>query len=323
MTSNRFLTVATLIGVLAVAPAYAQDGRARPRNPGAAREAGGGQGRGGQDGGRTQSAGPGRSYDSGRVDRGDRGRSAVPREAYRAPEAPREYRQAAPVARDDDYSRGARRRDDGRYQAPRYDNRYDNRTYNRPYSRPDAVGRAVPRPYGYVGPRYAPPPRYVAPNWRGGWNSRGWGYYHPSRGWYDPYRRGWYGTRVYVTPRFISPRIVTVLPYEPFYYRPSLGLGVYYGSGGLAPFGAIPPAFYNPSDVYGLGGVRITDAPRDAQVFVDGAYAGIVDDFDGVFQHINVEGGRHRIEIHHPNFQPVAFDVFVEPGRTITLRADW
>lgn len=286
MTSSRVFTVATLLGVLTASPAIAQDGRDRPRNPGTYREWSGGA--------------------------RDRGPRAAPRDVYRAPQADRAARPAPPVARDSGRPgpRGPGWRGD------------DRRAYAE-YGRPGVVGRAVPRPYGYVGPRYAPPPRYVAPGWRGGWNTRGWGYYHPSRGWYDPYRRGWYGTRVFVTPRFIRPHVIGVVPYQPFYYRPSLGLGVLYGAGGLAPFGAIPPAFYNPSSAYGLGGVRITDAPRDAQVFVDGAYAGLVDDFDGVFQHINLDAGQHRIEIHHPNFQPVAFDVFVQPGRTVTLRAEY
>ena len=45
------------------------------------------------------------------------------------------------------------------------------------------------------------------------------------------------------------------------------------------------------------GGVRIQGAPRDAQVFVDGTYAGVVDDFDGTFQHLDLEPGSHAIEI--------------------------
>src|SRR5206468_2503108 len=69
------------------------------------------------------------------------------------------------------------------------------------------------------------------------------------------------------------------------------------------------------------GGVRIVDAPRDAEVFADGYYVGIVDDFDGVFQHLNLEAGPHRIEIRAPGLAPIAFDVLVEPGRTITYRA--
>jgi hypothetical protein len=75
-----------------------------------------------------------------------------------------------------------------------------------------------------------------------------------------------------------------------------------------------------PDVVY--GGLRITDAPRDAQVFADGNYVGIVDDFDGAAQHLNLEPGQHRIEIHAPGLTPIAFDVVVQAGRTITLRAE-
>jgi hypothetical protein len=68
--------------------------------------------------------------------------------------------------------------------------------------------------------------------------------------------------------------------------------------------------------------VRITGAPHDAQVFADGYYVGIVDDFDGVFQHVNLQAGPHHIEIQEPGLQPIAFDVMVQPGQTVTFRAD-
>ena len=67
--------------------------------------------------------------------------------------------------------------------------------------------------------------------------------------------------------------------------------------------------------------MRITDAPPDAQVFVDGYYMGIVDDFDGLTQHLNLTAGPHQIEIRAAGYQPIAFNVNVQPGRTITYRA--
>ncbi len=70
------------------------------------------------------------------------------------------------------------------------------------------------------------------------------------------------------------------------------------------------------------GAVRIVDAPRDAQVFVDGYYAGVVDDYDGVFQHLNLEAGPHRIEIQTEGYEPIGFNVQAVPGRTITYRAN-
>src|SRR5207253_10530340 len=130
--------------------------------------------------------------------------------------------------------------------------------------------------------------------------------------------------------------------YRPYYYRPSFGLGIYYGAGypyGYAypygysyPYGygypayaygyPAPPAYLNAVPGRPYSGVRIEGAPRDAAVYADGYYVGIVNDFDGVFQHMNLEAGPHRIEIRAPGYPPIAFDVNVQPGQTITYRAD-
>jgi hypothetical protein len=77
-----------------------------------------------------------------------------------------------------------------------------------------------------------------------------------------------------------------------------------------------------PSPGFVYGSVRIVDAPPDAQVFVDGYYAGVVDDYDGVFQHLNLVPGTHRIDIQVVGYAPIGFDVFVQPGQTITYRAN-
>jgi hypothetical protein len=62
--------------------------------------------------------------------------------------------------------------------------------------------------------------------------------------------------------------------------------------------------------------------PRDAEVYVDGYYAGIVDDFDGMWQQLRLDDGGHRIEVRMPGLAPLTFDVMVQPGRTITYRGD-
>jgi PEGA domain len=139
----------------------------------------------------------------------------------------------------------------------------------------------------------------------------------------------------YFAPRVVRPAIVNVVPYRPYYYtyRPGLSLSFaygspYYGYGygpyGYAPYGYVapPPAYLSAVPGRPYGGVRIQDAPRDAEVFADGYYMGIVDDFDGVFQHMNLEAGPHRIEIRANGFEPIAFDVRVVPGETISYRAD-
>jgi len=88
--------------------------------------------------------------------------------------------------------------------------------------------------------------------------------------------------------------------------------GIYYGAGGY--YDPLPGRYY--------GGVRITGVPRDAQVFADGYYVGLVSDFDGVFQHMNLEAGPHHIEIDWGGYEPIAFDVYVRPGETTTFRGD-
>jgi hypothetical protein len=156
-----------------------------------------------------------------------------------------------------------------------------------------------------------------------------------------------YGGSVYGGRRvIIAPRVLGYAPYRPYFYpyRPGLTIGFYAGYGypygypyygyypygyssyygyGYGPYGyALPPASYvsmRPGVAY--GGVRIQGAPRDAQVFADGYYVGIVDDFDGAFQHLNLEAGTHQIEIRLPGQPPMAFDVNVQPGQTITYHA--
>jgi hypothetical protein len=87
-----------------------------------------------------------------------------------------------------------------------------------------------------------------------------------------------------------------------------------YGYGGYGTVGGYAGSAY--------GGVRIQGAPRNAQVFVDGYYAGVVDDFDGTFQRLQLEEGAHEIEIRAPGFPPQTYDVNVQPGQTVTIHAN-
>jgi hypothetical protein len=102
--------------------------------------------------------------------------------------------------------------------------------------------------------------------------------------------------------------------------------GTYYGAYGAyggaygAPYAHYAPyAQYAPGYAYDFGGVRLRIRPREAQVFIDGYYAGRVDDFDGTFQSLKLEAGGHKIEVRMPGFEDLELDVHVQPGRTITL----
>jgi hypothetical protein len=140
------------------------------------------------------------------------------------------------------------------------------------------------------------------------------------------------------TTRIVAPRVVGVVPYRPYFYpyRPGLTLGFYSGYPYRYGYPAVygypyaynsfayplpPPAYVTAVPGYAYGGIRIQGAPENGQVFADGYYVGLVDDFDGVFQHLNLQAGPHRIEIRAPGFPPVSFDVNVVPGQTITYHA--
>ena len=57
------------------------------------------------------------------------------------------------------------------------------------------------------------------------------------------------------------------------------------------------------------------------QVYVDGDYAGIVDDYDGVFQRLDLEAGIARDRNPQPGGRPMNYDVNVKPGQTVTIHA--
>ena len=123
------------------------------------------------------------------------------------------------------------------------------------------------------------------------------------------------------SPRVVRPGL--------HYYGSGGNFSVYFGLGSGYLFGSpwsgrvygyVAPRAYDRRVYY--GDVRLQVRPRDAAVYVDGYYAGIVDDFDGVFQRLTLEVGPHRIELEAPGFEPQSFDIYVDPTRTVNLRSD-
>jgi hypothetical protein len=60
--------------------------------------------------------------------------------------------------------------------------------------------------------------------------------------------------------------------------------------------------------------------PKDAEVYVDGYFFGIVDDFNGRLQHLKLTAGPHRVEIRAPGYQPLVVDVSIQPRHTTEYR---
>ena len=99
------------------------------------------------------------------------------------------------------------------------------------------------------------------------------------------------------------------------------GVGAWDGSAGFGTGAGDPPP--NPLDSnLPTGGLRLKVTPRDAEVFVDGYYAGRVDDFDGARQQLKITRGPHRIELKAAGYETVTFDVTVVPGESTTYKTD-
>jgi hypothetical protein len=143
----------------------------------------------------------------------------------------------------------------------------------------------------------------IPPVWGGwGWGGWGWGGYYYDPFWYDPFWGSYY-------PGY----------YYPGYYRfYGPGYSGLYGSGYSGSYGAGASTTYTPED---RGALRLKLKPREAQVYVDGAFAGIVDDFDGAFQKLDLPAGRHTIEVRPAQGDAVKFEVLIVRDQTVTYPA--
>jgi hypothetical protein len=149
------------------------------------------------------------------------------------------------------------------------------------------VDRAIPR-------SQAPPPRHTT-------YVRHYPHYYPNYSvYYDPWGFGSFGVGFFY--------------YSPWTWAPYAHVGVGYGYG----YGGYPP-YPGPIGV-DIGRLKIKVKPQDAEVWVDGYYAGTVDDFDGFMQALRLDSGGYRIEIRKPGFETLTYDVLVQYDRTITFR---
>jgi hypothetical protein len=106
--------------------------------------------------------------------------------------------------------------------------------------------------------------------------------------------------------------------YDPLWSFPHAGYG--YGPGyGYAPaFGGDALDPFDTSSA--TGGLRLKITPNTAEVFVDGFYVGVVDDFDGHFQHLTLSAGPHRIDVRAPGYNALGLDVSIQSHHTTEYR---
>lgn len=97
-----------------------------------------------------------------------------------------------------------------------------------------------------------------------------------------------------------------------YYYHPYFGFyfGPYYG-----PYYPYPGPAYGPAR-YMASALRTRVRPLDTQVYVNGYYAGVVDDFDGIFQRLYLPAGGHDIEFRLDGYQNFRTKIYMQAGDT-------
>jgi hypothetical protein len=107
--------------------------------------------------------------------------------------------------------------------------------------------------------------------------------------------------------------------YPGFWY----GWGAPYGP--WAPYGPAPYGPYYPYpyvvDPFSAT-VKFTVAPKDAEVYVDGALAGTIDDFDGRFQSLKMPPGSHEIVVYRQCYRSVREHLYIESYDSKKLKFD-
>ena len=75
-----------------------------------------------------------------------------------------------------------------------------------------------------------------------------------------------------------------------------------------------PPPYYGASYARYESDLRVNVKPNDASVFVDGYFAGQVDDFDGVFQRLHLEPGQHEIVVYLQGHRSIRERLYFSPN---------
>jgi hypothetical protein len=122
---------------------------------------------------------------------------------------------------------------------------------------------------------------------------------------------------------------IVIIPngyYGGFYPWGYAGLGFggyfagYYGYYDPWLYDGYGPA-YTPSG-YDEGTLRLKVKPRDGLVYVDGYYAGRVDDFDGAFQRLHIDPGPHHLQIRADGYEPLDVDIDIRGNRDVSYSGE-
>jgi hypothetical protein len=120
--------------------------------------------------------------------------------------------------------------------------------------------------------------------------------------------------RVPARPVVVRGAFYRPLFYDPFFYSPFYD--PWYFPFGWYPGFAAAGQFYANND----SSLRLDVSPRETEVFIDGSYAGTVDDFDGFFQRLHLGSGEHTLELYLQGYRSVRQQIYLQPRGTFRVR---
>jgi hypothetical protein len=100
--------------------------------------------------------------------------------------------------------------------------------------------------------------------------------------------------------------------YRPYYYPFYTGWYPLYPM--YPPYGGY---WYGPS----YASIRVQVTPKNAEVFLDGYYVGVVDDFDGVFQRLDAPTGEHELQVYLKGYKTMSEKMLFRPGQSYKVNA--
>lgn len=117
--------------------------------------------------------------------------------------------------------------------------------------------------------------------------------------------------------------VVSAGYYRPYYYRPVFYSGLYdpFYAGWYPIYAQYPYPYGRYYSSGNWASARLDVKPRDAQVYVDGYFVGIVDQFDGVFQRLDLPTGEHEVEVYLKGFRPYRQRTLFRPGESYHFKA--
>ncbi|HNV01920.1 MAG TPA: PEGA domain-containing protein [Vicinamibacterales bacterium] len=98
--------------------------------------------------------------------------------------------------------------------------------------------------------------------------------------------------------------------YGPYFYTP-------WSYGYWNAFYGYPYYYYWGTDTASL---RVQVRPKTARVYVDGAFAGLVDDYDGFWQRLTLEPGNREITVYLEGHRSIVERLYVSPGGNYSIK---